>query len=158
SRFFPEIGDAGVKRVEGVESTNLLRAAEIDRDKKPHAPGAECFGDSNKLRQKAGCNYTRISIDVVDRARVDPHRCHQARIIAHPSEIRGDIPLFEEYRWSGVAALDRAVQIIPFINHSDRRIWVLGLVKGVDGFAQSYLTQQGKGAVQHSSVTASGDY
>src|SRR5215831_13041729 len=54
NRFLPEIGDAGVKRVEGVESANLLRAAEIDRDKKPYAPGAECFG-SNKLRQKAGC-------------------------------------------------------------------------------------------------------
>jgi hypothetical protein len=44
--FFPPLRDFWVRRIERSHSSDLLRTAQVKRDRQPDAPRPECIGDS----------------------------------------------------------------------------------------------------------------
>ena len=154
----PPRGDLGLERVEGVESAEGLGAAEIDGQRDAHAPGAEGIGDAHDLRNEIGGEHARVGVDVVDGARVDAERSQQAAVLADAREILAGLQVVPEDGAAAVAALDGAIQIVPLVDPAHGGVGRLLLVELGDGFAESDLSQEGEGAVEHAAIVGCGDH
>ena len=121
--------DARVERIERVDAADPPRAAEVERDGQPHAPRPERLRDARHLRQELGGDDPRVGVHVVDRAAVDADRRHQPGVVAHAAEVVQDVAVLPEDRPAGVAALDRAVEVVPVVDPADRRRRLVALVE-----------------------------
>ena len=123
--FFPEINDARVERVKGVEAANAFGAAKVDADKQFHAPGTERRRHAGEFRDVFAVNGVRVRVDVVDGTAVDAERRQQARVIASARQVGDDVAVVPKNGSAGVTALDGAVEIVPLIDDPDRCIRIL---------------------------------
>ena len=127
--ILPERRDAGVERIERVESADAARAAEVDRYRHRDAPRPQRIRDPRELGNETVGDGQCVGVDVVDRRAVDAHRREQPSVVAHACEVVQDAAVLEEDRTPGVAALDRAVQVVPVIDPPDRRRRLAALVE-----------------------------
>ena len=125
----PERDGRRVERIERADAADLPRAGEVERQEQLHAPRPEDVGDAGDLRQQLGRDHADVGVDVVDRAAVDADRRHQPGVVAHAAEVLGDVAVLPEDRAAGVAALDRAVEVVPMVEEADRGV---GLVADVE--------------------------
>ena len=80
--FAPPFRNARIEGIKCIEIAQRFGAAQIDRQRKPHAPGTKRFGDAADLRKEAVIENVRVGVDVVDGAAVDANRCQQTGILA----------------------------------------------------------------------------
>src|SRR6202020_3536917 len=106
---------------------------EIDRDRKANSPRAEQVGDAHQLRKEIVFEHARIRVYVVDRTPVDANRSQQARVIAHASKIGANAAVVEKDGAAGVATLNAAVEVVPLIDPTDRRVGLLHFVELIEG-------------------------
>src|SRR5215472_12725171 len=108
-----------VQRIKGIQTTNGLRAREINRQRKSHTPRTEDIRNTREFLEVFCCQEVEIRIDVVDVASVDANGCEQPGILASPCEVLTHMTILEEDGWTSVPAFDRATEIVPFVNPAD---------------------------------------
>ena len=156
-RLLPPADDPRVEWIESVETANLLRTAEINRQHQMDAPRPERFCQADQLRTVRGREQSCIGVDVVDGAAVQAERRQQPRVIARPRQVRPDVPIIEKDGVSAVPALDRAIEVVPLIDPADGRGRLLAEIDVVERAMQADQTKQCEYAVQHGAIGAPGD-
>ena len=96
-KFFPPpFGNARVRRIERIQATDHLWAAEIDGDRKPNSPRTKHIRNACELRQKVILKNMGIGIHIVDRASVDSDGSKQARVFACARKVGAHITILEK--------------------------------------------------------------
>ena len=154
----PPLDHTRIERIVGRELADLLRAGEIDRDGDLHAPRPQHVGDPGDLRQELRRQEDRVGVDVGDRDAVDAERGEQPAVVVDEAEILADLAALPEDRPPAVAALDRAVDVVPVIQPADRRLRRAAVVDLRRHLAERQPAQIGKRAVEHAAVVVAGDH
>ncbi len=103
-----------------------------------------------------GGEQIEIGIHVIDVAAVDADRGEQAGVLPGAGEIDANVAVVEEDGPPSVAALDRAVQVVPFVGPADRGGRGLRF-DGGDGLFGGDLFQEVKDGVQLGRGRGTGD-
>ncbi len=114
-----------VERVVGREAADLLRAGDVHAEGQTNAPRAHRVGHSCQLLQVIGVEQLRRGVHIIDVAAVDAHRGQQARVFGYGLQVFADVSAFEKDRPARIAALDRAVGIVPLVDPADGHGWVV---------------------------------
>ena len=121
----PPLGDPRIQRIKRVEPADDFGAAEIDGQRKLHAPGTEHIGDAADLRDETVFENAGGGVHVIDRASVDADRGQQASVLAGAGQIAADVSIGEEDGRAAVSALDAAVEIVPLVHPADGSVGLL---------------------------------
>jgi hypothetical protein len=154
---FPPRGHARVERVEGIQTAHGLGDSEIHRQRHLDAPGTESRGDARHLRDEVRRQDARVGVDVVDGATIDAERGQQAGVLAGAGEVRARVVVLPENGAAAIAALDRAIQIVPLVDPPYRSEGRLLLIEVAHRLAQSDLPQKRECAVQNPAIIGRGD-
>src|SRR5262249_55760088 len=154
---FPPGTDGRIERVERIEAAESLRTSEVHSYRDLHAPGTQRICDARDLRNQIASENTRIRIDVVDGTAVDSKRCEHPAILADAAHVCPGVLIFPEDRWSAVATLDRAIQVVPLVDPPDRHCRRLLIIQFIDSVAERNLAEQCKRAVENALRIASDD-
>ena len=80
-----------------------------------------------------------FALTLLIETRVDPERREQPRVVANARKIVADVVVLPEDRAAAVAALDRAVEIVPLIDPAERGIRLLPFVQTLHALMQREL-------------------
>ncbi len=147
----------GSTRVGGREAPDLDRRAEAGAEIDADAVGPEDVGERRGLRQIRRREAGRVGIDIGQHRAVDADRGVGARVVrvAGIAVLGQLVPVPE--REAGVAALDRAVQVVPVVEHAMPDARGHDLVQAVDRTLGLDTPEQIEGAVQDADVGVRGD-
>lgn len=93
------------------------------------------------MRQIGRSDDPHVRVDVVDRATIDADRGHQPRIVAHAVQVVHDAVMVPKDGFSGVAAFDAAVKVVPMVEEADGGVRTLGEVQAGDRFMAGDFAQ-----------------
>src|SRR5579872_6386531 len=155
--FAPPVRDLWIERIKCVEAADGFRAAQIDRQGKLDAPWTECIGDAADLRDEVVVKNSRISIDVVHGASVDPDGSQQTSVLAGASQVVADFSIGEEERGAPVSAFDATVEVVPLVHPANGSIGLLDLIDRGDALRASDFAQQREHTVEDPAVSGAGD-
>src|SRR5207244_11796227 len=99
-------------------------------------------GDFLDFREKVRSQNAGVNVDVVDGGSIDAERGQHAAVVADAREIGAGAQVVPEDGSSAVAALDRAVEVVPVIHPADGHAGLFGFVQIRDGLAERDLSQQ----------------
>src|SRR6266851_42720 len=119
--FLPPRGNVTIKGVKGLQPPNRHGAAHIHRDGQLDPPRAKRIRDAYELRKKVGAQDSRVSVDVVYGASVDADRRQQPGVVADASQIAANLAAVKQNGTSRIAALNRAVEVVPLVDPADGR-------------------------------------
>src|SRR5712691_3815646 len=112
----PPLDETRVQRIKRIQPSNDLGTAQINRYGDPDTPFAECVSDAGKLRQEIIFKKTRIRIDVIDGAAVDPNRSEQASVLADARQVGADLAILEKDRTPTVSTFDSTIEVVPLVH------------------------------------------
>ena len=135
-------------------SRGLAKFSEISSERPSGRNASAMRATSGK---QLGRDHADVGVDVVDRAAVDADRGHQAGVVAHAVEILGDVTVFPEDRLAGVAALDRAVEIVPMVEEADGGVGLFVEVEVGNWLVSGDAAEEGEGAVEDAAAARGGD-
>ena len=153
----PPGGDLRVERIGGLEPVKLHRRGPFDRQIDPDAIGPENVGQRGRLGDIGCGEAVGLGIHIVEDGAVDPDRGVGAGIIgvARPLII-GQAPPVPD-RHAGIAALHRAIQIVPMVEQAQADARRAANVEPVERSPGLGEAQPMKDAVQHPDVAVGGD-
>src|SRR5215469_3575211 len=148
----------GIERIERFQPTYLLRHTDVHCNTELHAISAKHIGNPRQLWDEVRIEDVKIRIYVIDVASIDADGCQRSRILRGARQIGTHVTIVEENRPPGVAALNRAIQIVPLVHPTHGRRWRVGLIQSRNAFPLRNLAEKCKCGIQNSSVGSAGDY
>src|ERR1035438_4209887 len=82
------------------------------------------------------------SIDIINRAAVDPDGSQQPSVLTGASQVAADFSIGEEYGRSAISTFDATVEIVPLVHPTNRSIRLLHFVDGGKTFCARDLAEQ----------------
>ncbi len=130
---FPPGDHAWIERIGRLQAAESQGRGEVGRQVHAQAVRAPERGERGDLRQVVRRQDEDVGVDVVDDGAVDADRGVGARVVdvAGTERARQLVPLPQ--RAAGVAALDRAIHVVPVIEHPELHLRALGDVEPIDG-------------------------
>ena len=154
----PPGGNRRVERIGAFQAIQFHRRSPFDRQIDLDAIGAEQVGQRRRLGDIGRGQAVRLGIHIVEHRAVDAQRRVGAGIvgIARPLII-GQAPPIPD-RLAGIAALHRAIQIVPMVEQAQADARRAAHIDPVERRAGAGKAQPGIGAVQHADIGRAGNH
>src|SRR5581483_1520821 len=94
----------------------------------------------------------QVCIHIVDGAAIDTYRSQQPCIITRAREIAAHRAILKKYRTTGIAALNRAVEIVPLIHPANWSIGRLYLVQRRKALLLGDLAKQRECSIENTAI------
>ncbi|MNC31270.1 hypothetical protein D3C75_795850 [compost metagenome] len=158
-RFNPPYLDLIIKRIGSIHSTNRDRSCKVDAQEQRNPIIPEHFCKTSHIRQQLFRNKLRFNlmyIHIINRNRINSHRSKQPRVVTNTRGILNDFSILIKYRVTSITTFDRAVSIIPLIDHTQSVQRAFFRHQFSNALPQGNATKQVKHPIQYACSRSSG--
>ena len=154
----PPGGHPGIERIGRRQAAEQAGGREVGREVDADAVGAKHRRNRRGLLQVGARQRPRVGIDVVEDGPVDPDRRVGAGVVAQARVDRAGQPGPVPERAAGIAPLDRAVEVVPVVEQTQRDARPLDEIERGNRLPGLQEPEEVEGAVQRAGLARRGNH